>query len=149
MVVLLPTIASSTTSLATNGSANLKYSRRVIQASRLPGCRTLERFLSGDWDYQTGIKRMQKILSDLGTHGPTGNRLVNSAFLLRHLVGELLTPYFLDRNTYLRSSLSATYSKDHILADQQIPDGNSVHARREHIQNRKWDILFNAYIVIS
>ena len=60
------------------------------------------------------------------------------------LVGGITHKYFIDENTYLRSSLSATYSEDHISANQQTLEDKSVPVG--DIRNRKWDIVFNSYI---
>lgn len=57
--------------------------------------------------------------------------------------GGLTHQYSIDENTYIRSSLSATYSKDRTLADQQTDDGL---IRVGDIQNSKWDIVLNSYI---
>lgn len=60
------------------------------------------------------------------------------------LVGGITHKYFFDENTYIRSALSATYSKDHILVDQQTIGKEIVHVG--DIQNRKWDFIFNSYL---
>lgn len=41
---------------------------------------------------------------------------------LEKMVGGLAHKYVMNENTYIRSSLSATYSKDHTVVDQQADD---------------------------
>ncbi|WP_294476269.1 carboxypeptidase-like regulatory domain-containing protein [uncultured Bacteroides sp.] len=57
--------------------------------------------------------------------------------------GGLTYKYGINESTYIRSSLSATYSKDHTLADQQT-DGGLI--RVGDVKNSKWDVVFNTYI---
>lgn len=57
--------------------------------------------------------------------------------------GGLTHKYGINESTYIRSSLSATYSKDHTLADQQT-DGGLI--RVGDVRNSKWDVVFNTYI---
>lgn len=128
----------STTSLATNGSANLKY-QDVSFKLHFP---TSKAGTFSIWGL--GLIDRNKADAEDPSDWETQADRQSARNNLEKLVGGITHTYFLDRNTYLRSSLSATYSQDHILADQQIPDGNSVHVG--DIQNRKWDILFNAYI---
>lgn len=57
--------------------------------------------------------------------------------------GGLTHQYGVNESTYIRSSLSATYSKDHTLADQQT-DGGLI--RVGDVRNSKWDIVLNSCI---
>lgn len=57
--------------------------------------------------------------------------------------GGLAHKYSINESTYIRSSLSATYSKDHTLADQQAEEGL---IRVGDVRNSKWDIVFNSYV---
>lgn len=57
--------------------------------------------------------------------------------------GGLTHKYSINESTYIRSSLSATYSKDHTLADQQAEEGL---IRVGDVRNSKWDIVFNSYV---
>lgn len=66
-------------------------------------------------------------------------------------VGGVTHKYFINTSTYIRSSISATYSKDHTLMDQQtdseeVGKTNNRIVRVANIQNSKWDIVFNSYV---
>lgn len=128
----------STTSLATGGSANLKYqdlSFKLHFPTRKAGTFSI-------W----GLGLIDRNKADAEDPSKWETQIDRQAVKnnLDKLIGGITHKYFLDENTYLRSSLSATYSKDHILADQQTLDNQSVHVG--DIQNRKWDIIFNSYI---
>lgn len=58
--------------------------------------------------------------------------------------GGLTHQYSINENTYIRSSLSATYSKDHTMVEQQTDDDLIV--KVGDIQNSKWDIVFNSFL---
>ena len=62
---------------------------------------------------------------------------------LDKLAGGLAHKYVLDENTYIRSSLSATYSKDRSLADLHTDDAIINVA---DIQNSRWNLVFNSYL---
>lgn len=61
------------------------------------------------------------------------------------VAGGLTHKYMFNSNTYLRSSLAATYSHDRTYANQLTLDKTSVIPVGD-IQNSKWDIVFNTYL---
>lgn len=61
------------------------------------------------------------------------------------VAGGLTHKYMFNSNTYLRSSLAATYSHDRTYANQLTLDNTSVIPVGD-IQNSKWDIVFNTYL---
>lgn len=61
------------------------------------------------------------------------------------VAGGLTNKYMFNSNTYLRSSLAATYSHDRTYANQLTLDKTSVIPVGD-IQNSKWDIVFNTYL---
>lgn len=128
----------STTSLATGGSANLKYqdlSFKLHFPTRKAGTFSV---------WGLGLIDRNKADAEDPSEWETQADRQAAKNNLEKLVGGITHTYSLDENTYLRSSLSATYSKDHILADQQTEDNQLVHVG--DIQNRKWDIIFNTFI---
>ena len=52
--------------------------------------------------------------------------------------------YLINTDTYIRSSLAATYSQDHTIANQQTEDDRIVPVG--DIRNSKWDVVFNSYL---
>ena len=58
-------------------------------------------------------------------------------------VGGLVHKYSVNEDTYIRSSLSATYSRDHTVVDQQTDDKQVPVA---DIRNSRWDLIFNSYL---
>ena len=58
--------------------------------------------------------------------------------------GGITHKYLINADTYIRSSLAATYAKDHTEADQMTEDDKLVHVG--DIRNSKWDIVFNSYL---
>lgn len=58
--------------------------------------------------------------------------------------GGLTHQYSINENTYIRSSLSATYSKDHTMVEQQTDDDLII--KVGDIQNSKWDIVFDSFL---
>ena len=63
---------------------------------------------------------------------------------LDKLAGGLTHKYVINENAYIRSSLSATYSKDHSLVNLQTDDGTIVQVG--DIQNSRWNFVFNSYL---
>ena len=57
------------------------------------------------------------------------------------MVGGLAHKYVMNENTYIRSSLSATYSKDHTVVDQ-LADDKLI--RVGDIRNSRWDFVFSS-----
>lgn len=58
--------------------------------------------------------------------------------------GGLTHHYPINETAYIRSTLSATYSKDRTTADQLTEDNELIHVG--DIRNSKWDIVFNSYL---
>ena len=62
---------------------------------------------------------------------------------LEKMSGGLVHKYSVNEDTYIRSSLSATYSRDHTVVDQQTDDKQVPVA---DIRNSRWDLIFNSYL---
>ena len=58
--------------------------------------------------------------------------------------GGLSHKYMFNKNSYLKSSLAATYSQDRTFADQLTHEMKLVPVG--DIRNKKWDIVFNSYL---
>ncbi|WP_303207971.1 carboxypeptidase-like regulatory domain-containing protein [Bacteroides oleiciplenus] len=52
--------------------------------------------------------------------------------------------YLINEDAYIRSSLAATYSQDHTIANQQTEDDRIIPVG--DIRNSKWDVVFNSYL---
>ena len=76
-----------------------------------------------------------------GRHKVTGSPEIQ---LFDKAAGGLTHKYLINADTYIRSSLAATYSKDRTRADQITEDDKLVHVG--DIRNSKWDIVFNSYL---
>lgn len=128
----------STTTLATGGDANMKYQDLSFKL-HFP---TKNAGVFSFWGL--GLIDRNKADAEERSNWETQVDRQSAKNNMEKLVGGITHKYFIDDNTYLRSSLSATYSKDHILADQETIDDKLVHVG--DIQNKKWDIIFNSYI---
>lgn len=128
----------STTSLASGGESNLKYQDLSFKF-HLP---TKKAGTFSIW----GLGLIDKNKADAEERSKWETQVDRQSAKndMTKLVGGITHKYFIDENTYLRSSLSATYSEDHISADQQTLEDKSVPVG--DIRNRKWDIVFNSYI---
>lgn len=128
----------STTSLATGGDANLKYQDLAFKLhfpTRKVGTFSI---------WGLGLIDRNKADAEDSSEWETQADRQSAKNNMEKLVGGITHKYFLDDNTYLRSSLSAIYSKDHVLVDQHTPDSRLVHMG--DIQNRNWNIVFNSFI---
>lgn len=128
----------STTSLATGGDANLKYQDISIKLN-FP---TKKAGTFSVWGL--GLIDKDKYKAEDPSAWETQADRQSGENRMDKLVGGITHKYFFDENTYIRSALSATYSKDHILVDQQTIGKEIVHVG--DIQNRKWDFIFNSYL---
>ena len=128
----------STTSLASGGESNLKYQDLSFKF-HLP---TKKAGTFSIW----GLGLIDKNKADAEERSKWETQVDRQSAKnnMTKLVGGITHKYFIDENTYLRSSLSATYSEDHISADQQTLEDKSVPVG--DIRNRKWDIVFNSFI---
>lgn len=128
----------STTSLASGGESNLKYQDLSFKF-HLP---TKKAGIFSIW----GLGLIDKNKADAEERSKWETQVDRQSAKnnMTKLVGGITHKYFIDENTYLRSSLSATYSEDHISANQQTLEDKSVPVG--DIRNRKWDIVFNSYI---
>lgn len=128
----------STTSLASGGESNLKYQDLSFKF-HLP---TKKAGIFSIW----GLGLIDKNKADAEERSKWETQMDRQSAKnnMTKLVGGITHKYFIDENTYLRSSLSATYSEDHISANQQTLEDKSVPVG--DIRNRKWDIVFNSYI---
>lgn len=128
----------STTSLASGGESSLKYQDLSFKF-HLP---TKKAGTFSIW----GLGLIDKNKADAEERSKWETQVDRQSAKnnMTKLVGGITHKYFIDENTYLRSSLSATYSEDHISADQQTLEDKSVPVG--DIRNRKWDIVFNSFI---
>lgn len=128
----------STTSLATGNDMNLKYqdlSFKLNFPTRKAGTFSI-------WGIGL-IDRYKPEAIDRDEWETQGDRQSgNTAF--DKAAGGLTHKYLINADTYIRSSLAATYSKDRTRADQITEDDKLVHVG--DIRNSKWDIVFNSYL---
>lgn len=128
----------STTSLATKNDMNLKYqdlSFKLNFPTRKAGTFSI-------WGIGL-IDRYKPEAIDRDEWETQGDRQSgNTAF--DKAAGGLTHKYLINADTYIRSSLAATYSEDHTRADQMTEDDKLVHVG--DIRNSKWDIVFNSYL---
>lgn len=128
----------STTSLATGNDMNLKYqdlSFKLNFPTRKAGTFSI-------WGIGL-IDRYKPEAIDRDEWETQGDRQSgNTAF--DKAAGGLTHKYLINADTYIRSSLAATFSKDRTRADQMTEDDKLVHVG--DIRNSKWDIVFNSYL---
>lgn len=128
----------TTTSLATRNDMNLKYqdlSFKLNFPTRKAGTFSI-------WGIGL-IDRYKPEAIDRDEWETQGDRQSgNTAF--DKAAGGLTHKYLINADTYIRSSLAATYSKDRTRADQMTEDDKLVHVG--DIRNSKWDIVFNSYL---
>lgn len=128
----------STTSLATGNDMNLKYqdlSFKLNFPTRKAGTFSI-------WGIGL-IDRYKPEAIDRDEWETQGDRQSgNTAF--DKAAGGLTHKYLINADTYIRSSLAATYSKDRTRVDQITEDDKLVHVG--DIRNSKWDIVFNSYL---
>lgn len=128
----------STTSLATGNDINLKYQDLAFKLNfptRKAG--TFSIWGLGLIDRNKSEKLDRSEWEIMGDRQSGENKMDKSA-------GGLTHQYSINGNTYIRSSLSATYSKDHTMVEQQTDDDLIV--KVGDIQNSKWDIVFNSFL---
>ena len=127
-----------TTSLATGNDMNLKYqdlSFKLNFPTRKAGTFSI-------WGIGL-IDRYKPEAIDRDEWETQGDRQSgNTAF--DKAAGGFTHKYLINADTYIRSSLAATYSEDHTRADQMTEDDKLVHVG--DIRNSKWDIVFNSYL---
>ena len=128
----------STTSLATGNDMNLKYQDLSFKLN-FP---TRKARTFSIWGIGL-IDRYKPEAIDRDEWETQGDRQSgNTAF--DKAAGGLTHKYLINADTYIRSSLAATYSKDRTRADQMTEDDKLVHVG--DIRNSKWDIVFNSYL---
>ena len=128
----------STTSLASGNDINLKYQDLAFKLNfptRKAGTFSI-------WGLGL-IDRNKAEVLDRSEWETMGDRSSGSNKLDK-LAGGLTHKYVINENTYIRSSLSATYSKDHSLVNLQTDDGTIVQVG--DIQNSRWNFVFNSYL---
>lgn len=128
----------STTSLATGNDMNLKYqdlSFKLNFPTRKAGTFSI-------WGIGLIDRYKPEILDrdewETQSDRQSGNTTFDKA------AGGITHKYLINADTYIRSSLAATYAKDHTEADQMTEDDKLVHVG--DIRNSKWDIVFNSYL---
>lgn len=127
----------SNTSLATSNETNLKYQDLAFKLNfptRRAGTFSIWGLGLIDRDVEEAKDRSE--WESLGDRQTGDYNMDKSA-------GGLTHKYSITDNIYLRSSLSATYSKDHVMVDQHLDQGL---LRVADIRNSKWDIVFNSYL---
>ncbi len=127
----------STTSLATGNDLNLKYQDLSFKLN-FPTSKagTFSIWGLGLIDRNKAPIEERSKWETLGDRQSGENRL-------EKMVGGLAHKYVINENTYVRSSLSATYSKDHTVVDQ-LADDKLI--RVGDIRNSRWDFVFNSYL---
>lgn len=127
----------STTSLATGNDINLKYQDLAFKLNfptRKAGTFSIWGIGLIDRNKDDFLERSE--WETLGDRQAGENKMDKSA-------GGLTHKYFMNESAYIRSSISATYAKDHTIVDQQADDKL---VRVGDIRNSKWDIVFNSYL---
>lgn len=128
----------SNTFLATGGATNLSYQDLAFKfnfPTRKAGTFSL---------WGLGLSDREKYEAEDPEKWETyGDRLSGDTKLAK-IAGGLTHRYTLNENTYIKSSLAATYSKDHTSGNQQTTAGQTVDVA--DILNNKWDIVFNTYL---
>ena len=124
----------STTSLASGNDLNLKYQDLSFKLN-FPTSKagTFSIWGLGLIDRNKAPIEERSKWETLGDRQSGENRLEKMA-------GGLAHKYVINENTYVRSSLSATYSKDHTVVDQ-LADDKLI--RVGDIRNSRWDFVFN------
>lgn len=128
----------SNTFLATGGATNLSYQDLAFKFN-FPTRKTGTFSLWG-----LGLSDREKYEAEDPEKWETyGDRLSGDTKLAK-MAGGLTHRYTLNENTYIKSSLAATYSKDHTSGNQQTTSGQTVDVA--DILNNRWDIVFNTYL---
>lgn len=128
----------SNTSLATGNDINLKYQDLTFKLNfptRRAG--TFSVWAIGLID-RNKVKPLDR--DEWETYGDRSEQETR----LDKLAGGVTHRYSINENTYIRSSLAATYAKDHTYAEQQKDDDSRVPIG--DIRNSKWDVVFNSYL---
>lgn len=130
----------STTSLATGNDINLKYQDLTFKLN-FPTRRAGTFSIWG-----IGLIDRNKVAAEeeQAKWESLGDRQAGSN-ILDKMAGGLTHKYSINETTYLRSSLTATYSKDRMIVDQRTQANNDL-IRIGDIQNSKWDVVFNSYL---
>ena len=128
----------SNTSLASGGDAELKYqdlSFKLNFPTRKAGVFSI---------WGLGLLDRNKPDAEEREKWETQSDRQSADMKLEKMAGGLTHKYFFNENTYLKSSVAATYSKDHTNVDQQTHSGLSIDVA--DIMNRKWDLVFSSYL---
>lgn len=131
---------SSTTALATGNDINLKYQDLTFKLN-FPTRRAGTFSIWG-----IGLIDRNKIDAEeeQAKWESLGDRQAGSN-ILDKMAGGLTHRYSINETTYLRSSLTATYSKDQMIVEQRTLADNDL-IQVGDIQNWKWDAVFNSYL---
>lgn len=128
----------STTSLASGNDINLKYQDLAFKLN-FPTQRSGTFSIWGlgllDRNKTKPLERSEWVT--IGDRQFGTNQLDKAAAGVAH-------QYLINDQTYIRSSLAATYAQDHTMVNQETETGGRVSVG--DIQNSKWDLLFNAYL---
>lgn len=129
----------SNTSLASKNDINLKYQDLTFKLN-FPTQRagTFSIWGMGLIDRNKAASEEREKRETVGDRQSGENKMDKA-------VGGVTHQYSIDESAYIRSSLAATFSKDHVIVDQYPEAGESI-IRVGDIQNSKWDVVFNSYL---
>ena len=128
----------STTSLATGDDINLKYQDLSFKLN-FPTKR------SGTFSiWGLGLIDRNKLKAKEQSEWETRADRSFGSNELQKLAGGAGHLYNLNKRMYIRSALSATYSGDHVFANQYAHENKTVTVG--DIRNSKWDIVLNSYL---
>lgn len=128
----------SNTQLATGGTNNLSYQDLAFKLNfptRKSGTFSL---------WGLGLADKEKYEAEDSEKWETYQDRLSGDTKLAKMAGGLTHRYALNENSYIKSSLAATYSRDHISGNQQTTSGQTVDVA--DILNNRWDIVFNTYL---
>lgn len=128
----------STTSLATGNDINLKYQDLTFKLNfptRRAGTFSI-------WGIGLIDRNKDKPLDR--NEWETWSDRSGQNNQLDKLAGGITHRYPINENTYIRSSLTATYAKDRTFVEVQKDDDSMV--PMGDIRNSKWDVVFNSYL---
>ncbi|WP_370794838.1 carboxypeptidase-like regulatory domain-containing protein [Bacteroides stercorirosoris] len=128
----------STTSLATGNDINMKYQDLAFKLN-FPTKRAGTFSLWG-----IGLIDRNKPEAEEREEWETQADRQSGETTLDKAAAGMTHKYLINEDTYIRSSLAATYSQDHTIANQQTEDDRIIPVG--NIRNSKWDVVFNSYL---
>jgi len=128
----------SFTSLASGGTSNLKYQDLSFKLN-FP---TKKAGVFSVWGL--GLIDKNKVKAEDQSEWETQVDRQSGKNKLNKFSGGITHKYFIDKNTYIRSSLSSSYAEDRTLLDQQTWENDLVHLA--DIRNKRSEIMLNSYL---